>query len=132
MNRTTTPPWDRDDAWRDGSDELLSDLERGVLTTLLEVFGQFTDAQEAAIREAVRASASYGWTAAKMPESMRVRRRVSAADESRRQGKDKRHQEIRFAFAKAGRGGRDVDIATLAKDCGVSVATVYRALGSRR
>lgn len=121
------PPWDRDDPYREGA-ALLQEIQDWILRTMQESFPPFTEDQERVLREALAAAATHGWEIAKGPDTIRASKRQIAAKLSRRATANATHAEIRREWDRALKATGEADAGEIAKRCGVSRATVYRAV----
>ncbi len=121
------PPWEGDDPYWEGA-RLLQDLQDCVLRTVQEAFPAFTDEQERVLREALTAAATHGWHVAKGPDAIRAIKRQSAAQLSRRYAANTTHARIRREWDLALKLFGEANADEIAARCGVSRATVYRAV----
>jgi AcrR family transcriptional regulator len=60
------------------------------------------------------------------------RNAIVAAAAARRAKAEEAHSRVVAAFERAANAGLDPEIDAIAKECGVSRATAYRALGDRK
>lgn len=121
------PPWESVDQYMEG-EALIREIQDQILRTLQESFPSFTDEQEQSLRAAISFAATHGWVAAKGPDYIRATKRQNAAQLSRRVKSNQKYAEIRRQWDRALKVTGEADAGEIAKRCGVSRATVYRAV----
>lgn len=120
------PPWIGDEAATDAQDDLLAEFVMG----LIDIRDQWQPTpEELELMQVmfVRA-ASWGWCVAMSNGPMAQRKAIPAAVAAKREIAEATRRKILEAFDRAAKAGRDVSIAEIAKECGVSTATAYRHL----
>lgn len=121
------PPW-VDEAY---NEEAALDLGKSfyeALAGLGDVVETFDQEQVDVMIAIYSMGASYGWDCAMHNGPMAQRHAVGPAVEAKRKHADERRAAIRAAWEQAAQAGGEVDVDAIAKSCGVSRATVYRAM----
>ena len=77
-------------------------------------------------------AATWGWDAAMNIGPTAQPNAIVAAAAARKAKAEKAHSRVVAAFERAANAGLDPEIDAIAKECGVSRATAYRALGDRK
>lgn len=77
-------------------------------------------------------AATWGWDAAMNNGPTSHRNAVAAAAAARKSKADEDRAKVVAAFDRAAAAGCEPDIDAIARECGVSRATAYRALGNRK
>jgi AcrR family transcriptional regulator len=122
------PPW-VDEAF----DQAEADLVTDAFFEQLQILGPalsniVTEKQFQILLAAFTMGAAYGWDRAMTHGPMSQLQATAEAVAARKKAQDEARQKVRDAFDQASRAGEEVTVQELAKRCGVSRATAYRAL----
>jgi hypothetical protein len=131
LSDATPPPWVDSAA----DPESVADLQAEFIETIREMndeLGRPGPAMLEVLQVVFYRAASWGWDAAMNngPTAQRIARYAASA--ARKAKADKSHSNVVAAFERCAAEGTEPDIDSIAKECGVSRATVYRALANRK
>lgn len=115
--------------------EAVEALNEAIVETLSEMYVELgmPSLEQVAVLQVLYAKAAlWGWDAAMHNGPTAQRRAVSAATAAKKTAADENRAKVVAAFERAAATGSEPNIDAIAKECGVSRATAYRALMNRK